>query len=416
MSLVAIGVNHKTASVDLREKVAFSPDVIHEAMKSLAQCTQTGEAVILSTCNRTELYCNHIQVDDVLSWLEEFHHISADILRQHTYTYRNVDAINHLMRVSSGLDSLILGEPQILGQVKQAFTKAKEAGTVGPTLDRLFQNTFSVAKRIRTETEIGSAAVSVAFAAVSMAKHIFADIHKTTVLLIGAGETIELVARHLKDNGVTDMIVANRTLERAQSMCEEFNARAVTLESIPEHLPQADIVISSTASPLPILGKGLVESALKQRRHQPMLLVDIAVPRDIEAEVSELDDAFLYTVDDLHSIIEQNIESRKQAAEEAEVIAGEEAALFMEWLRSLGNVDSIRTYRTQSLAVKDELVEKALNKIAHGGDAEQVILELANKLTNRLIHAPTQALTKASRQGDLNTLETLKSVLGLDKN
>ena len=415
MSLVAIGVNHKTASVDLREKVAFSPDVIHEAMKSLAQCTQTGEAVILSTCNRTELYCNHIQIDDVLSWLEEFHGIEVDTLRQHTYAYQNFEAINHLMRVSAGLDSLVLGEPQILGQVKQSFTKAKEAGTVGATLDRLFQNTFSVAKRIRTETEIGSAAVSVAFAAVSMAKHIFADMHKTNVLLIGAGETIELVARHLKDSGVETMVVANRTLERAQGMCEEFNAQAVTLESIPDHLPQADIVISSTASPLPILGKGLVERALKQRRHQPMLLVDIAVPRDIESEVGELDDAFLYTVDDLQSIIEQNIESRKQAAEEAEVIANEEATLFMEWLRSLGNVDSIRAYRTQSLAVKDELVEKALNKLAQGGDSEQVILELANKLTNRLIHAPTQSLTKASRQGDMNTIETLKSALGLDK-
>ncbi len=415
MSLVAIGVNHKTASVDLREKVAFSADVIHEAMKSLAQRTQTGETVILSTCNRTELYCNQIQVDDVLSWFEEFHGVADQTLRQHTYAYRNVEAVNHLMRVSAGLDSLILGEPQILGQVKQSFIKAKEAGTVGATLDRLFQNTFSVAKRIRTETEIGSAAVSVAFAAVSMAKHIFADMHNTNVLLIGAGETIELVARHLKDSGVENVVVANRTLDRARDMCREFNARAVTLESIPNHLPRADIVISSTASPLPILGKGLVERALKQRRHQPMLLVDIAVPRDIESEVGELDDAFLYTVDDLQSIIEQNIESRKQAAEEAEVIADEEAAQFMEWLRSLGNVDSIRAYRTQSLAVKDELVEKALNKIARGGDSEQVILELANKLTNRLIHAPTQALTKASRQGDMNTLETLKSVLGLDK-
>ncbi|MBM7072843.1 glutamyl-tRNA reductase [Shewanella sp. 202IG2-18] len=415
MSLVAIGVNHKTASVDLREKVAFSPDVIHEAMKSLAQRTPTGEAVILSTCNRTELYCNRIQADAVLAWLESFHGIDAEILRQHTYTLQDVDAINHLMRVSAGLDSLVLGEPQILGQVKQSFTKAKEAGTVGATLDRLFQNTFSVAKRIRTETEIGSAAVSVAFAAVSMAKHIFADMHKTNVLLIGAGETIELVARHLKDSGVEEMVVANRTLERAKGMCEEFNAKAVTLESIPDHLPHADIVISSTASPLPILGKGLVERALKQRRHQPMLLVDIAVPRDIESEVGELDDAFLYTVDDLHSIIEQNIESRKQAAEEAEIIANQEAVQFIEWLRSLDNVDSIRAYRTQSLAVKDELVEKALNKIAQGGDNEQVLLELANKLTNRLIHAPTQALTKASRQGDMSTLETLKSVLGLDK-
>ena len=269
---------------------------------------------------------------------------------------------------------------------------------------------------MRTETEIGAAAVSVAFAAVSMAKHIFSSLSTTKVLLIGAGETIELVAKHLKDNGVASMVVANRTIERAQAMCEEFNATAITLEQIPDFLAKADIVISSTASPLPILGKGMVEKALKQRRHQPMLLVDIAVPRDIEAEVGELDDAFLYTVDDLHSIIEQNMASRKEAAEQAELITEDQSHLFMEWIRSLESVDSIREYRSQSLAIKDELVERALNKISHGSDSEQVILELANRLTNRLIHAPTQALTSASRQGDLNTLGQLRTALGLDKN
>ncbi len=319
------------------------------------------------------------------------------------------------MRVASGLDSLVLGEPQILGQVKQAFAKAKESGTVALTLDRLFQNTFAVAKKVRTETEIGTAAVSVAFAAVSMAKHIFSSLAATKVLLIGAGETIELVARHLKENGVTSMVVANRTISRAEAMCEEFNAQAITLEQIPDFLPKADIVISSTASPLPILGKGMVEKALKQRRHQPMLLVDIAVPRDIEAEVGDLDDAFLYTVDDLQSIIEQNMASRREAAEQAEVIAEEHSHQFMEWVRSLESVDSIREYRTQSMAIKDELVERAMNKLAQGADTEQVLLELANRLTNRLIHAPTQALTAASRQGDLNALGQLRTALGLDK-
>ena len=249
-----------------------------------------------------------------------------------------------------------------------------------------------------------------------MAKHIFSSISTTKVLLIGAGETIELVAKHLKDNGVASMVVANRTLERAQGMCEEFGATAITLAQIPDYLPKADIVISSTASPLPILGKGMVEKALKQRRHQPMLLVDIAVPRDIEPEVADLDDAFLYTVDDLHSIIEQNMASRKEAAEQAEVITEEQSFLFMDWIRSLESVDSIREYRSQSMAVKDELVERALNKLAQGSDTEQVLIELANRLTNKLIHAPTQALTAASRQGDLNTLGQLRSALGLDKN
>ncbi|ARD21377.1 MULTISPECIES: glutamyl-tRNA reductase [Shewanella] len=416
MSLVAIGINHKTATVDLREKVAFSPDKIHDAMKSLASRTSSGEAVIVSTCNRTELYCNNGSKEDIIEWLEDYHNLTHEELMPCVYSYENHECVKHLMRVSSGLDSLVLGEPQILGQVKQAFVKAKEAGTTAVTIDRLFQNTFSVAKKVRTETEIGAAAVSVAFAAVSMAKHIFSSLSTTNVLLIGAGETIELVAKHLKDNEVAGIVVANRTVERAQAMCEEFNATAITLQEIPDYLPKADIVISSTASPLPILGKGMVEKALKQRRHQPMLLVDIAVPRDIEAEVGELDDAFLYTVDDLHSIIEQNMASRKEAAEQAEIIADEQAHVFMEWVRSLESVDSIREYRSQSLAIKDELVERALNKLTQGGDNEQVILELANRLTNRLIHAPTQALTSASRQGDLNTLGQLRVTLGLDKN
>ncbi|QIR13719.1 glutamyl-tRNA reductase [Shewanella aestuarii] len=416
MSLVAIGINHKTATVDLREKVAFSPDRIHEAMKSLASRTRTGEAVIVSTCNRTELYCNNAEQADIIEWLQDYHGLTHDELMPCIYAYEDQVAVKHLMRVSSGLDSLVLGEPQILGQVKQAFVKAKEAGTTAVTIDRLFQNTFSVAKKVRTETEIGAAAVSVAFAAVSMAKHIFSSLRSTKVLLIGAGETIELVAKHLKDNGVDSMVVANRTIERAQAMCEEFNATAITLSQIPDYLANADIVISSTASPLPILGKGMVEKALKQRRHQPMLLVDIAVPRDIEAEVGELDDAFLYTVDDLHSIIEQNMASRKEAAEQAELITEEHSHVFMEWVRSLESVDSIREYRSQSVAIKDELVERALNKLAQGSDCEQVLLELANRLTNRLIHAPTQALTAASRQGDLNTLGQLRVALGLDKN
>ena len=415
MSLVAIGINHKTATVDLREKVAFSPDKIHDAMKSLASRTRSGEAVIVSTCNRTELYCNNGDEADIIAWLEEYHGLDHKDVAPCLYNYHGQDAVRHLMRVASGLDSLILGEPQILGQVKQAFVKAKEAGTVALTIDRLFQNTFSVAKKVRTDTEIGAAAVSVAFAAVSMAKHIFSSISTTKVLLIGAGETIELVAKHLKDNGVASMVVANRTLERAQGMCEEFGATAITLAQIPDYLPKADIVISSTASPLPILGKGMVEKALKQRRHQPMLLVDIAVPRDIEAEVGDLDDAFLYTVDDLQSIIEQNMASRREAAEQAEVIVEEESHLFMEWIRSLESVDSIREYRTQSMAIKDELVERAINKLAQGGDSEQLILELANKLTNKLIHAPTQALTAASRRGDLNSIGQLRTALGLDK-
>lgn len=416
MSLVAIGINHRTATVDLREKVAFSPDRINDAMKSLAGETGSGEAVIVSTCNRTELYCNTEDAQKVVNWLEHYHQLNHDDVAPCLYQHEGQSAVQHLMRVASGLDSLVLGEPQILGQVKQAFSKAKESGTVAATMDRLFQNTFSVAKKVRTETEIGSAAVSVAFAAVVMAKQIFSSLANTKVLLIGAGETIELVARHLKENGVAGMVVANRTLSRAEAMCEEFDAQAITLEQIPEYLPKADIVISSTASPLPILGKGMVEKALKQRRHQPMLLVDIAVPRDIEAEVADLDDAYLYTVDDLQSIVEQNMASRREAAEQAELITAEQSEQFMEWIRSLQSVDSIREYRTHANEIKDELLERAKHKLTQGGDAEEVLRELANRLTNKLIHAPTQALTVASRHGDLNAVGQLRTALGLEKN
>ncbi|GLS82974.1 glutamyl-tRNA reductase [Paraferrimonas haliotis] len=415
MSLIAIGINHKTATVALREKLAFGPDKIADALKSLANQSKTGEAVILSTCNRTELYTNTAEMEQLIDWLEKYHGLPRAELEPCLYRHEGVAAVQHLMRVSCGLDSLVLGEPQILGQIKQAFGTAKDAGTLGATIDKLFQRTFSVAKKVRTETEIGSSAVSVAFAAVSMAKQIFSSLASTNVLLVGAGETVELVARHLKEQGVTQVVVANRTVSRAESVAKEFDAKAVTLEAIPEHLPNADIVISSTASPLPILGKGMVENALKQRRHRPMLLVDIAVPRDIEAEVADIDEAYLYTVDDLQSIVEQNIASRQEAAEQAEAIAKDQAQQFMAWLKQLESVDHIREYRSNSMAIKDELLERATKRLQQGADADKVLVELANKLTNRLIHSPTQALTEASRGGDLEALRQLRLTLGIDK-
>ncbi|TKB54787.1 glutamyl-tRNA reductase [Ferrimonas aestuarii] len=416
MTLVAIGINHKTASVSLREKLAFGPDILADALKSVSKITATGEAVILSTCNRTELYVNQAESEALIRWLVEYHSLPEDEVRASLYLHENQSAVKHLLRVSAGLDSLVLGEPQILGQIKQAFSSAQQHGTVSHTVDRMFQHTFKVAKKIRTETNIGASAVSVAFAAVNLAKHIFDDVQGANVLLVGAGETIELVARHLKEAGVTKMTVANRTVSRAEGMAEEFGARVVTLQQIPECLPEADIVISSTASPLPIIGKGMVENALKSRRQQPMLLVDIAVPRDIESEVGELENAYLYTVDDLQGIVQKNMKNRLEAAEEAEQIASEEASEFMDWLRSLDSIDTLKHYRDQSSAIKDDMLEKALTKLQSGGNAEQVVRELANKLTNRLIHSPTQALGQAARSGDLNSLDLLRKALGINDN
>jgi glutamyl-tRNA reductase len=319
------------------------------------------------------------------------------------------------MRVACGLDSLVLGEPQILGQIKQAYNSAKHHNGIRPTFERLFQKTFSVAKQVRTETEIGASAVSVAYAAVNLAKHIYGQLDKTRVLLIGAGETIELVAKHLYQHHPKSITVANRTIERAQGLAEDIEGEVISLAQLPNELHKSDIVISSTASTLPIIGKGVVEQALKQRRHKPMLLIDIAVPRDIESQVGELDAAYLYSVDDLQAIVSENMASREQAARQAQKIIEEKTREFIQWQRSLQSVDVIREYRKNAQDVKNELVEKALNQLQSGKSSEKVLLELANKLTNRLTHAPTRAIQEAAKQGDIEQLAQLKHTLGIEQ-
>ena len=415
MSPIAIGINHKTAPVELREKVAFPPETMVEALASLRQYTGAKESVILSTCNRTEIYLNGQTSDLALinKWLADYHGIDSNTLLPFQYCYEMDAAVAHIMRVASGLDSLILGEPQILGQLKQAVSCAKNSGAINSDFDRLFQNTFQVAKRVRTETEIGANAVSVAFAAVQLSKQIFSSLHKTRVLLIGAGDTIELVPRHLREFQVQGMTVANRTLERAQELASQVDAQVITLSQIPAHLPQADIVISSTASTLPLIGKGMVESALKQRKRKPIFFVDLAVPRDIEAEVAELDDAFLYTVDDLQHIVEQNLASRQQAAQQAEQMIQQQVLRYLEWQQSQESVDALKLFREQNYQIKERLQERALNQLAEGKDPNEVIVELANKLTNALLHNPTKALSEAAREQDEQRLTLLKHSLGL---
>lgn len=416
MSLLAIGINHNTASVELREKVAFGPEKLPEALQQLGHNPAVNGSVIISTCNRTEIYCDVKSggKTKVIDWLSQFHQVSPEDLKPSLYIHEEQAAIRHLMRVSCGLDSLVLGEPQILGQVKQAYSDSRDNKAVDSSMEKLFQKAFSVAKRVRTETDIGGNAVSVAYAACTLAKHIFESLEKSTVLLVGAGETIELVAKHLAGNGCSQMIVANRTKERALPLAEQFGAEIIGLPEIPDHLPRADIVISSTASPLPIIGKGMVESALKSRRFQPILLVDIAVPRDIESQVGELNDAYLYTVDDLQSIVDSNIEQRKIEAIQAEAIVSEESAAFMSWMRSLQAVDSIREYRQSANEIREELLSKSLQSLAAGADAEKVLLELSNKLTNKLIHAPTRALQSAAEKGEPARLATIRQSLGLE--
>jgi glutamyl-tRNA reductase len=415
MSLLALGINHNTASVALRERVAFGPDCIDHALRELAAQPGVSEAVIVSTCNRTELYCALEQGhgEQVAQWLQQYHGLDNAEVDKAIYQHHDEEAVRHLMRVACGLDSLVLGEPQILGQIKQSYAHAQQAEVLKGSLERLFQKAFSVAKRVRTDTEIGASAVSVAFAAVSLARRIFSDLSQTKVLLVGAGETIELVARHLREQNVRQMMVANRTLQRAHTLAEEFGAQVMTLEEIPDYLHEADIVITSTASPLPIIGKGMVERALKARRFRPMFLVDIAVPRDIEAQVDDLPDAYLYTVDDLQGIIEQNLETRKRAATQAEVIVLEERDEFMDWYRSLHAVDLIRDYRAQAQQYAEEELTRALQALAQGESPEAAARALTHRLTNKLIHAPTQALRQAGASGDREQLIQLRQVLGL---
>jgi len=416
MPLLTIGLNHNTAPVHIRERVAFAPEHLPEVLHSLTEQSLVNEAAILSTCNRTEMLCSvdNQNSNDLIEWFRNYHKLTADEVDPYLYIYPDQDAVRHVLRVASGLDSLILGEPQILGQLKEAYSTARQSGTIGKLLGRLFQHTFSVAKQIRTDTAIGASSVSVAYATVSLAKQIFSDLKEHTALLIGAGETIELAARHLKQNGIKRLIIANRTLARAEALVTEFEGAAITLEEIPTYLAEADIVISSTASPLPILGKGAAERAIKLRKHQPILMVDIAVPRDIEPEVGDLNDIYLYTVDDLQEIIQEGLRSRQEAALQAEDIIDNQVHNFMGWLRSLDATPTIRRYRTHMEHYRDEEVQRALHLIAQGQDPQQVVINLGRVLTNKIIHHPSLKMRRAGFDGRHDVLAQAQDLLGLD--
>lgn len=418
MPLLALGLNHKTAPVDIRERLTFGPDIIVGALRSLREHPKVEEAAILSTCNRTEVYCTMESGgrEELTEWLSQFHGLELETVSPFLYCHDDVKCVQHLLKVASGLDSMVLGEPQILGQVKQAFQTASDAAATGKLLGRLFQHTFSVAKQVRTDTAIGHSPVSVAFAAVSLARQIFSDLSQQTALLIGAGETIELTARHLTQNGVGRIIVANRTLEKAHLLANQFGGYAIALTEIPTHLPEADIVISSTASPLPVLGKGTVESALKKRRHQPIFMVDIAVPRDIEMEVGQLNDVYLYTVDDLQEVIDENLRSRQEAAEQATEIVDLHAEEFMGWLRSLDATSVIQGYRKQAESIRDEVLEKALRQIRSGKDADEALRFLANTLTNKLLHTPSSQIRQAGHDGQTELLQAANTLFQIPDN
>jgi len=414
MELFAFGVNHTTASVDIREKLSFPESQLPDALRALKHDAHVQEAVILSTCNRTELYCSVRDNNKYLiDWFAEYHSMPRENLTPLLYSHSETFCVRHLLRVACGLDSLVLGEPQILGQLKKAYKIAQDNGTSGKLLGKLFQHSFNVAKQVRTDTAIGSSPVSVAFAAVRLAQQIFGDLKPHTALLIGAGETIELAARHLHASQLGRMIIANRTLERARHVALQFGGYAITLPEIPEHLAEADVVISSTGSSTYILTAPQIKNALKTRKHRPIFMVDIAIPRDIDPEIAQFDDVYLYTVDDLQGVIEENRRSRAEAAKQAEEIIDTQVDHFMGWLQSLGSVETIRAIRTHVDTVQQQILDKAKQLLKNGKPPDEVLTFLANRLSSTLLHEPFVQLRQASTNNDLEFISVARQLFNL---
>ena len=409
MQLYTIGVNHTTAPIAIRENVAFSDANLRHALSDLT-ANNAAEAAILSTCNRTEIYVQSNSPEFIVNWLADYHQLDLNKVQPYTYTLSNQDAVKHAFRVASGLDSMVLGEPQILGQFKQSVKIAQDAGTLGTLLHKLFQRTFEVAKEVRTNTDIGGSSISMAAAAVKLAQRIFGDISQQKVLFIGAGEMIELCADHFAAQHPKSMLVANRTLERGNNLAEKINGEAILLNDLPARFAEFDIVITSTASQLPIVGLGMVERAVKTRRHRPMFMVDLAVPRDIESEVAQLDDVFLYTVDDLAQVVTDGMINRQEAAIDAEMIVAARVENFMHWLKKRDAIPTIKALRDQAEATRKAELEKALKLIQKGESAEKVLEALSNALTNKFLHAPSHALNLAHGDEHARLELTLKQL------
>jgi glutamyl-tRNA reductase len=415
MSLHVVGINHRTAPVEVRERVVFEAARLPEALRDLTSHPLVREAAIVSTCNRTELYC--VTAPGTLElgrWLERYHSLGAS-LAPALYDLRDARAVAHTFSVAAGLDSMVLGEPQILGQLKDAYRAAQVAGTTGPLLNRLFQAAFSVAKRVRTETQIGANAVSVASAAIAMARTVFASFEQRTALLIGAGDTIALVARYLHADGLGRMIIANRSVEHAREIATEFHGFAIGLDDIATHLHEADLVISSTASPTALVTRAMTQDALKARRRRPIFMLDLAVPRDLDPAIAELEDVYLFTIDDLQGVVDRNLAGRREAARAADQLIATEVDRFELGLRTRDAAPAIRRLRDDAEAIRRETFEQAQRMLASGKDPRAVIEFLSETLTNRLMHPPSQRLRDAAERGDAALLEAIVDIYRLDR-
>ena len=398
--LFALGMNHQSAPLELRERVVFAAERLQAALAELVRAKPVSEAAIISTCNRTEIYGSSNEPGAALEWMADYHQMAAQDLKPYVYSLPQNEAVRHAFRVASGLDSMVLGEPQILGQMKEAVRAAHSAGTLGTTLNRLFQHSFAVAKDVRSNTRIGANVVSMAAAAVKLAARIFSSIGEQKILFIGAGEMIELCATHFSAQHPRAVAFANRTLERAEALAPRFNARALLLRELPEVLPDYDIVVSCTASSLPILGKGMMERAIRARRHRPVFMVDLAVPRDIEPEVGTMDDVFLYCIDDLAELVREGKDERQSAVVQAEAIIETQVDSFLHWMRGRERVPLIRQLRESGEAARRAELDRALRALARGEDPKAVLDALSHGITNKLLHAPTQALNLGGREGD----------------
>jgi glutamyl-tRNA reductase len=400
MSRIAIlSVNHQLAPVEVREKVAFVPDKLTQALNNLHHIDGIDACIILSTCNRVEIYVSseHKNLKEVLSdYLAKIHNIKRDTIDSYLNYFEGNEALTHLCNVATGLDSLVLGEPQILGQLKEAYHIAKEAKTLNKLLEKLFQHAFSTAKKVRTDTQIGASPVSIAYCAVKLSERIFEQLSEQTILLIGAGEMIELCAQYLNQKGVDKMIVANRTVQNAQKIAHLYQAQSVSLKQLSSIMHKADIIISSTAAPVPIIGKGLIESALKKRKHKPIFMLDIAIPRDIEPEVGQLDDVYLYTIDDIEQVVNDNIGNREKEKSLAQEIIIKQNQVFNQWLDTLPNEQMVQSYQFGANSIKDELLEKAIKQLKNGADSEDIIRKLADQLANKLLHLPFKNIKQTS--------------------
>ena len=417
MTLQVFGISHKTAPIEIRERLAIGEDILSSALQSLTEHPQINEAAILSTCNRTEVYCDVLDLGKghAEDWIVRYQDLDPSVIANHSYTYNEQVAVRHALKVACGLDSMVLGEPQILGQLKQAYRAATGYGTAGTALHKLFQFSFHIAKQIRHETAIGENPVSVAYAAAKLAQQIHGDLSHKTAVLVGAGETITLVANHLRGIGIRSLMIANRTISRAQELASAVDGETIPFERLADYLSKADVIVSSTGARHAVVSKPMVEDAIEARDGEPIFIVDLAVPRDVEPQVEELEDAYLYTVDDLNHVVSENAKARANAAEQAEALIEQQSLSYLQWAGDDDAKSVITEIRNHTEGLKQEALAKAAKRLEAGDPPEKVLNLLAHTLSNRILHQPMKALREAPDDGDQELVRIARLLLGKNK-